>query len=102
MWTRPLRRSLTGWLAPRWPNFSLKVRAPSARPRIWCPRQIPKIGTRPPRPRTAAPAVPVVRARAGHLPHEVHAREVGRGLRLPDEGALVQVERREASPQDSA
>jgi hypothetical protein len=25
-------RSLTGWLAPWWPNFILSVRAPEARP----------------------------------------------------------------------
>ena len=31
-------------MAPRWPNLSLKVRAPNAWPRSWWPRQIPKIG----------------------------------------------------------
>jgi hypothetical protein len=35
----------TGWLAPRWPNFSLNVSPPIARPRIWCPRQMPNTGT---------------------------------------------------------
>ena len=40
----PLRRSLTGWLPPRWPNFSLKVLPPKAWARIWLPRQMPKIG----------------------------------------------------------
>ena len=30
MATLPLRRSLTGWLPPRWPNFSLKVFPPNA------------------------------------------------------------------------
>jgi hypothetical protein len=34
MLTRPVSRSLTGWLAPWWPNFILKVRAPEARARI--------------------------------------------------------------------
>ncbi len=29
--TRPVSRSFTGWLPPRWPNFSLNVRPPSAR-----------------------------------------------------------------------
>src|SRR5581483_1177133 len=43
--TRPVARSLTGWLAPRCPNFNLNVRPPNACPKIWCPRQIPKIGT---------------------------------------------------------
>src|SRR5262249_4056613 len=42
--TWPETRSWTGWLAPRWPNFSLNVFAPNARPRSWCPRQIPKMG----------------------------------------------------------
>src|SRR5439155_11726861 len=45
--TRPLRRSRTGWLAPRCPNGSLNVSSPSARPSNWCPRQMPKSGTRP-------------------------------------------------------
>src|SRR5882672_4769236 len=40
----PEARSLTGWLPPRWPNFNLKVFPPRAWPRIWWPRQIPKIG----------------------------------------------------------
>src|SRR5881628_3741787 len=31
IWTRPLRRSLTGWLPPRCPNFSLYVFPPKAR-----------------------------------------------------------------------
>ena len=34
-----------GGCAPRWPNFSLNVLPPSARPRIWWPRQMPNIGT---------------------------------------------------------
>ncbi len=42
--TLPDSKSLTGWFAPRWPNFNLKVLPPNARPRIWWPRQIPKIG----------------------------------------------------------
>jgi hypothetical protein len=33
-------------VAPRWPNFSLKVLPPHrARPRIWWPRQMPNTGT---------------------------------------------------------
>ena len=44
MLTRPLSRSLTGWLAPWWPNFILKVFAPEASARIWWPRQMPKVG----------------------------------------------------------
>src|SRR5437773_10031815 len=50
--TLPVARSFTGWLAPWWPNGSLYVRPPAARPRIWWPRQMPKIGTRPSSPRT--------------------------------------------------
>ena len=41
------RRFFTGWFTPRWPNFILNVRPPSASPSSWCPRQIPKIGTLP-------------------------------------------------------
>ena len=44
MLTRPLSRSFTGWLAPWWPNFILKVLAPEASARIWWPRQMPKVG----------------------------------------------------------
>ena len=43
--TLPVRSLRTGWLAPRWPNLSLKVRAPKAWPRSWWPRQMPKIGS---------------------------------------------------------
>jgi hypothetical protein len=42
--TFPVSTFLTGWLPPRWPNFSLKVVPPSACVIIWWPRQIPKIG----------------------------------------------------------
>ena len=45
MLTRPLSRSFTGWFAPWWPNFILKVFAPEASARIWWPRQMPKVGT---------------------------------------------------------
>ena len=41
---RPVRRSLTGWLAPRWPNGSLNVSSPAARDSSWCPRQMPNTG----------------------------------------------------------
>ena len=41
---RPVRRSLTGWLAPRWPNGSLKVSSPAARESSWWPRQMPNTG----------------------------------------------------------
>ena len=44
MLTRPLSRSFTGWLAPWWPNFILKVFAPEASAMIWWPRQMPKVG----------------------------------------------------------
>ena len=44
MLTRPLARSFTGWLAPWWPNFILKVLAPEASAMIWWPRQMPKVG----------------------------------------------------------
>ena len=47
MWTRPVATSCTGWLAPRWPNLSLKVPAPNARPSTWWPRQMPRIGALP-------------------------------------------------------
>jgi hypothetical protein len=43
--TRPLSVSMTGWFAPWWPNFILTVLAPSARPRIWWPRQMPYSGS---------------------------------------------------------
>ena len=35
---------LAGWLAPRWPYFSLVVLAPAARAVSWWPRQMPKAG----------------------------------------------------------
>ena len=44
MLTRPVSRSFTGWLAPWWPNFILKVLAPEASAMIWWPRQMPKVG----------------------------------------------------------
>jgi hypothetical protein len=44
MLTRPLSRSFTGWLAPWWPNFILKVLAPEASAMIWWPRQMPNVG----------------------------------------------------------
>ena len=40
--TLPVVRSITGWLMPRWPYFSLKVPRPSARPKSWLPKQMPK------------------------------------------------------------
>src|SRR5699024_2211033 len=43
--TCPVSRSCTGWLMPRWPNFSLYVSKPRARPSSWLPKQIPKKGT---------------------------------------------------------
>ena len=45
--TRLVSRSSTGWFAPRWPNFSLKVLAPNAWPSSWWPRQMPKMGSLP-------------------------------------------------------
>ena len=45
--TAPVRSSRTGWFAPRCPNGSLNVPAPSARAITWCPRQMPKRGTVP-------------------------------------------------------
>ena len=39
--TRPSARRLTGWLAPRWPWCIFEVRAPTARPSNWWPRQMP-------------------------------------------------------------
>ena len=42
--TRPELVSLTGWLAPWWPNFILKVFAPEASAMIWWPRQMPNVG----------------------------------------------------------
>ena len=41
---RPVSSCLTGWLDPRCPNFSLKVRAPRASPSTWWPRQMPNSG----------------------------------------------------------
>ena len=49
-----MRASRTGWFAPRWPNGSLNVSRPSARPSSWWPRQMPKSGTRPSSPRTVS------------------------------------------------
>ena len=43
----PLLIFFTGWLIPLCPNFSLKVEAPKARAKIWCPKHIPKIGAHP-------------------------------------------------------
>ena len=42
--TRPVSSSCTGWLAPWWPNFIFMVRAPTARPSNWWPRQMPNTG----------------------------------------------------------
>src|SRR6185436_8234122 len=42
--TTPVRRSITGWLLPRWPNLSFRVLAPNANPRSWWPRQMPNVG----------------------------------------------------------
>src|SRR5690606_7919172 len=39
--TRPESRSCTGWLAPWWPCGIFMVRAPTARPSSWWPRQMP-------------------------------------------------------------
>ncbi len=44
--TPPPARSWTGWLPPWWPNLSLDVVAPTARPSTWWPRQMPSRGTR--------------------------------------------------------
>ncbi|MNR58615.1 hypothetical protein D3C85_1796570 [compost metagenome] len=44
MLTRPVSRSLTGWLAPWWLLAILNVVAPEARAMIWWPRQMPKVG----------------------------------------------------------
>ena len=38
---------MTGWLPPRWPNFSFSMEAPAALLIIWWPRQMPKTGTLP-------------------------------------------------------
>src|SRR4029434_62619 len=43
--TWPVSRSRTGWWAPWWPNFILRVLPPTARPSNWWPRHIPKVGT---------------------------------------------------------
>ena len=45
--TRPVSRFMTGWLPPRWPNFSFSMAAPAALLIIWCPRQMPNTGTLP-------------------------------------------------------
>ncbi len=44
MMTCPVERSCTGWFAPRWPNFSLNVVAPSASPSSWWPETDPEDG----------------------------------------------------------
>src|SRR6185369_3445100 len=43
--TTPVRRSITGWLMPRWPNFNFRVLAPNASPSSWWPRQMPNVGS---------------------------------------------------------
>ena len=43
--TLPVVRSLTGWLAPRWPRSILRVLPPSASASSWWPRQMPNSGT---------------------------------------------------------
>ncbi len=50
----PVSRSLTGWLAPRWPNGSLNVSRPTARQSSWWPRQMPTTGFLPTTPRTVS------------------------------------------------
>ena len=42
--TRPVAWSITGTLMPRCPNTILYVERPSARPRIWLPKQMPNSG----------------------------------------------------------
>ena len=37
-------KSFTGWFAPLCPKGSLKVPAPKALAKIWCPRQIASVG----------------------------------------------------------
>ena len=44
---------MTGWFTPRCPYRSLYVRRPSARARIWLPRQMPKTG----RPASSTPRI---------------------------------------------
>ncbi len=51
---RPVASSLTGWLAPRWPNGSLKVCSPTARQSSWWPRQMPNSGFLPTSSRTVS------------------------------------------------
>src|SRR6202012_1344337 len=43
--TRPVARSMTGWLIPRWPCRRWWVPRPRARARIWLPMQMPNTGT---------------------------------------------------------
>ena len=52
--TRLVPVTRTGWFAPRWPNGSLNVSRPRASATSWCPRQMPKSGTRPSSPRTVS------------------------------------------------
>ena len=51
---RPVCRSLTGWLAPRWPKGSLNVSRPTARQSSWWPRQMPHTGFLPTSSRTVS------------------------------------------------
>src|SRR3989304_5426614 len=99
MWTRPVWRSFTGWFPPRWPNFSLYVLPPRARPRIWWPRQMPRRGTFPAR---SLAVRTVVRRRSGgagapgrlgvenlgRMRVEGHLDDVAVLLRLPDDVRL--------------
>jgi hypothetical protein len=43
--TLPVLRSLTGWLAPRWPRSIFCVLPPSVSASSWWPRQMPNSGT---------------------------------------------------------
>src|SRR3954462_9504541 len=101
---RPVSRSLTGWLAPRWPNGSLNVSRPTARESSWGPRQIPETGRGPMDPRSRVGADELAqrvddvleRGRvAGAVGEEDRVRRVGDELPRAG-GARVQLDGRPA------
>ena len=92
---RPVRRSLTGWLAPRWPNGSLNVSSPTARESSWWPRQIPNTGLRAEQRADRVDDV-VERRRVARAGHEEEAVGVARQQLLGGRRARVELERRAA------
>ena len=81
--TRPVSRLRTGWFAPRWPNLSFHVFAPSASASSWWPRQMPKVGTSP----AISRSVAMVRSTAAGSPGPLEMKSPS-GLRARISAAL--------------